>query len=159
VPVWEEPEDEFNQPEEEQKREGWEERLVLGSGWLYKQGIQLSSMTKEREEIKAYLDVVDEVLFDGPKDGERGWRRERDRSLKSRRVSAGDADRRRAASPDIRPFNRRVVSTGIMNDSLTEEPEELDAIEEESTVDDDDLPDWAKRETFQGDPLSWFFRS
>ncbi|KAF9653574.1 hypothetical protein BDM02DRAFT_3125545 [Thelephora ganbajun] len=153
VPVWEDPDDDFNQPQEEQKREGWEERLVLGSGWLYKQDIQLSSLTKERQEVKAYLDVVDEVLFSGPKDGQRGWRRERERSLKNRRVSAGEADRRGAGPPDVRPFNRCVVSTSILNDSLAEEPEGMDAIEEESVVDDDDLPEWAKRTTFHNDPL------
>ena len=156
VPVWEEPDDDFNQPQEEQKREGWEERLVLQSGWLYKQDILLSSLTRERDEVKAYLDVVDEVLFGGPRDGQRGWRRERDRSLKNRRVSAGETDRRDAASLDVRPFNRRVVSTGILGDSLTEVPEEIDPIEEESSVDDDDLPEWAKRNTFQGDPVGGF---
>lgn len=159
VPVWEEPEDDFNQPEEEQKREGWEERLVLGSGWLYRQDVQLSSLTKEREEVKAYLDVVDEVLFGGSKDGQRGWRKERDRSLKSRRVSAGEADRRSAGPPDLRLFNRRVVSTGIMNDTLAEEPEGIGAIEEESAVDDDDLPEWAKRSAFHNDPLGRFLSS
>ena len=159
VPVWEEPEDDFNQPQEEQKREGWEERLVLGSGWLYKQDIQLSSLAKEREELKAYLDVVDEVLFGGSKDGQRGWRRERDRSLKNRRVSAGEADRRSAGHQDVRLFNRRVVSTGILNDSLAEEPEGMDEIEEESAVDDDDLPGWAKRSTFHNDPLGRFLPS
>ena len=159
VPVWEEPDDDFNQPEEEQKREGWEERLVLGSGWLYKQDIQLSSLTKEREEVKAYLDVVDEVLFGGSKDGQRGWRKERDRSLKNRRVSAGEADRRSAGPPDVRLFNRRVVSTGILNETLAEEPEGIGAIEEESAVDDDDLPEWAKRSAFHNDPLGRFLSS
>jgi len=159
VPVWEEPEDDFNQPEEEQKREGWEERLVLGSGWLYRQDIQLSSLAKEREEVKAYLDVVDEVLFGGSKDGQRGWRRERDRSLKNRRVSAGEVDRRSAGPPDVRLFNRRVVSTGILNETLAEEPEGISTIEEESAVDDDDLPEWAKRSAFHDDPLGRFLSS
>ena len=156
VPVWEEPDDDFKQPQEEQKREGWEERLVLGSGWLYKRDIHLSSLTREREEVKAYLDVVDETLFGGPKDGERGWRRERDRSLKNRRVSAGEAYRSSVATPDVRPSNKRVVSTSILNDSLVEVPEEMDAIEEESLVDDEDLPGWAKRGTFQDDLLGGF---
>lgn len=156
VPVWEDLEDDFNQPQEEQKREAWEERLVLGSGWLYKQDIYLSSLTREREEVKAYLDVVDEVLFGGPKDGERGWRRERTRSLKNRRVSAGEAEGRGIASSDVRPFSRRVMSASILNDSLVEVPEEMDVIEEESSVDDDDLPEWAKRDTFQDDPLGKF---
>lgn len=156
VPVWEELEDDFNQPQEEQKREGWEERLVLGSGWLYKQDIRLSSLTREREEIRSYLNVVDEVLFGGQKDGQRGWRRERDRLLKNRRVSAGETDRRGTVPSNVRLLNRRVVSTGILNDSLTEVSEEMDAIEEESSVDDDDLPEWAKRATFQDDPLGKF---
>lgn len=156
VPVWEEPEDNFNQPQEEQKREIWEERLVLGSGWLYKQDIQLTSLTMERQEVKAYLDLVDEVLFNGSKDGQRGWRRERDKSLKGRRVSAGETERRGPTSPDVRPFIRRVVSTSILNGSLAEEPEGMDAIEEESAVDDDDLPGWAKRTSFHNDPLGRF---
>ena len=153
VAVWEEPDDDFNQPQEEQKREGWEERLVIGSGWLYKQDIQLSSLAKERQEMKAYLDLVDEVLFNGPKDGQRGWRRERDRSLKNRRISTGELDSRVTASPDVRPFKRRVVSMGILNDTLAEEPEGIDAIEEESAVDDEDLPEWAKRSAFHNDSL------
>ena len=156
VPVWEEPDDDFNQPQEEVKREGWEERLVLGSGWLYKQDIRLSSLARERKEVKAYLDVVDEVLFNGPKDGQRGWMRERDRSLKNRRASTGEVETRGVASLDVRPLNGRVVSTSILNDSLAEEAEELDAIEEESTVDDEDLPEWAKRNTFHDDPLGRF---
>ncbi len=148
--------DDFNQPQEELKCEDWEERLVLGSGWLYKQDIHLSSLTKERQGVKVYLDVVDEVLFSGSKDGRRGWSRERDRSLKNRRVSAGEADRRGSTSPDIRPFNGRAVSMGVLNDSLAEEPEGMGAIEEESAVDDDDLPKWAKRSTFRDDPLGKF---
>ena len=156
VPVWEDPDDSFKQPPEERKREGWEERLVLRSGWLYKQDIHLSSLTMEREEVKAYLDVVDEALFGGPKDGQRGWRQEREQSLKSRRVSGGEMNKRDTASPDLRPFNRRVSSTGSLNDSLVEMPEEMDLIEEEGPVDDDDLPEWAKRSAFQDDSFGRF---
>ena len=32
VAAWEEPDDDFKQSQEEQTREGWEERLVIGSG-------------------------------------------------------------------------------------------------------------------------------
>lgn len=71
---------------------------MLGSGWLYKQDLKLEQLVKERSVVQQYLDVVDEVLFNGKKGaGERGWmrvRREMDgkssRSTK-RRVSTGDA--------------------------------------------------------------------
>lgn len=154
VPVWEEEEDFNQEPEEEKvKREGWEDRLVLGSGWLYKQGIELKTLYKEREEIKTYLDVVDEALFGGTKEGKRGWHAERERDLKykGRRVSTGDAERRASSSPDLR-FGRR-VSTGMLDTIISEEPQEMDMITEEDSVDDEDLPVWARRTTFMGDPL------
>jgi hypothetical protein len=39
--VWGEEEDDFNVDEEDERmpRERWDERLVLGSGWLYKQDL------------------------------------------------------------------------------------------------------------------------
>ena len=50
---------------------------------------------------------------------------------------------------------RRVVSTGMLdamrNMVVTEEPEEMESIDEEEAVDDDDLPPWAKRSTYEGD--------
>jgi hypothetical protein len=152
VPVWEELEDGFNESPEEQKREGWDERLVLGSGWLYKQGIQLDSLEKERQEIRNYLNIVDEVLFGGPKDGRRGWEKERERRSKGRRVSTGDVERSAAPSPvSARPIRR--ASTGILGAVVIEEPIEMDVITEEVSIEDDDLPAWAKRTTFNGDPL------
>lgn len=159
VPVWEELEDDFNStPDEEKvKREGWEDRLVLGSGWLYKQGIELNSLMKEREEMKNYLDVVDDVLFGGSKDGKRGWytERERERKSRGRRVSTGDVERRSSDSPDTRYIRRS--STGILDTLVSEEPEEMDIITEEDVVDDEDLPAYAKRSNFMGYPLGEAF--
>jgi len=51
--------DEFNEPDEE-KRDHWDERLVLGGGWLYKH-VPIGSLEKERDVVARYLDVVDEV--------------------------------------------------------------------------------------------------
>jgi len=41
--VWDEEEDDFNVDEEDERvpRERWDERLVLGSGWLYKQDLKI----------------------------------------------------------------------------------------------------------------------
>lgn len=69
----------------ENRREPWDDRLVLGGGWLYKQDIDPASLSKEREVVGKYLDVVDEVLFGGAREVEgdadggrrrqRGWER------------------------------------------------------------------------------------
>ncbi|KAI0804662.1 hypothetical protein BC629DRAFT_1488770 [Irpex lacteus] len=161
VPVWEDEDDyDMNQPPgEEEKRDRWEERLVLGGGWLYRQDVRRSDLEKERETIARYLDAVDDVLFGGRKDGRRGWVRERekaerDRRGKGRRVSASAAE-----ISQVKRSNRRVVSTGMLDamkamvvSEETEEPEELGSISEADSVEDDDLPEWAKRVSFEGDP-------
>ncbi|EIN04477.1 hypothetical protein PUNSTDRAFT_128318 [Punctularia strigosozonata HHB-11173 SS5] len=177
VPVWEEETYEINStlsPEEREKREGWEERLVLGGGWLYKQDVALEQLGREKDAVRKYLDDVDDVLFGGSRDGSRGWERERKKIEKerearraSRRASAGDGDgfgfpkQKRQAS-----VGRRVVSTGMLDAmremTVSEEPEEIDQgsdglhslVEEEEIVEDEDLPDWAKRSTFGDDPMS-----
>ncbi|KAF8346258.1 hypothetical protein F5887DRAFT_960983 [Amanita rubescens] len=174
VPVWENEESDSD-VEEEKKRELWDERLVLGSGWLYRQDVRMEELAREREVVKGYLDVVDKVIF-GVQEGqereeerpvrgmERGWERERRRVMrprsKGRRVSTGDgAGRIMAAAAD----NRRRVSTSavelLRGMSLTEEPEEMEAgipegeEDEDDSVDDEDLPGWAKRTKFVGDNL------
>ena len=53
----------FRNDEENEKREIWDERLVLGDGWLYRQDIRLSNLTIEQSVIGKYLDIVDELLF------------------------------------------------------------------------------------------------
>ncbi|KAI8977813.1 hypothetical protein BD414DRAFT_495710 [Trametes punicea] len=167
VPVWEDDSsyDVNNLSEEErEKRERWDERLVLGGGWLYRQDLRMQDLERERKVVKQYLSAVDEVLFGGPKEGKRGWelekervarreRAEREARSKGRRVSAGDAA---GSMSDVSTTpNRRIVSTGMLDAfrgmSVTEEPEEMESVQEEDVVDDDELPPWAKRSTFVGD--------
>lgn len=162
VPVWEDEDDfDLNQPAEDSgdKRDRWDERLVLGGGWLYRQDVRRSDLEREREAVARYLNAVDEVLFGGRKDGKRGWIRERekaerDRRGKGRRVSASAAE-----ISQVKRSNRRVVSTGMLDamkamvvSEETEEPGDLNAISEAESVEDDDLPEWAKRSSYEDDP-------
>ena len=53
---------------------------------------------------------------------------------------------------------RRVVSANMLDAmrtlAVTEEPEDIDPVSDgEECVDDEDLPDWAKRITFADDPI------
>ncbi|KAF9560411.1 hypothetical protein CPC08DRAFT_762703 [Agrocybe pediades] len=171
VPVWEDEEDVFGVEEEEekQKRDGWDERLVLGTGWLYKQDIKLCNLDKERRVVGSYLDIVDEVLFEGKRVSgeERGWdkvKRKREGRAVSRatrrRVSTGDTERKVSTLLDTDGNGgRRRVSTGMVSLmsglAISEEPDNMDGIkeeeEEDEEVDDDDLPEWAKRSLFADD--------
>ena len=171
VPVWEDDNSSDSDEEKLEKRSHWDERLVLGSGWLYKQDVKLENLPKEQEVVKRYVDLVDNVLFGGSKDGKRGWERERERvarkekaESKARRVSSLDGDSMvtfQFPGPRGRS-SRRVVSAGIIdsmnNLSLTEEPGAMETLSEsgEESVDDQELPEWAKRTTFADDPLGEF---
>ncbi|KAI6030246.1 hypothetical protein EDC04DRAFT_2880490 [Pisolithus marmoratus] len=166
IPVWE---DEFEQgthlsEEERERPERWDDKLVLGGGWLYKQDIRLEHLRMERDIVQRYVDLVDDVLFEGQKDGKRGWERARERVAKrdregrgkNRRVSAGDINSFRF--PSERPASaRRVVSTGMLDPfqamSLSEEPEEMETLSEEESTDEEDLPEWAKRSLFTDNPI------
>lgn len=171
VPVWEDEDDGsfvvgLAEDEEKEKREHWDERLVLGSGWLYRQDVTLEELSKERKVVGAYLDVVDEVLFGWKKEEgkERGWERERrkavekgDRGLsrtKNRRVSAVDSSGTRGLDVFLEESRRR-VSTGMLDmSSMSEEPENMGGIEEaEERVDDEELPPWAQRSSFVDDEI------
>ncbi|KZT20686.1 hypothetical protein NEOLEDRAFT_1151159 [Neolentinus lepideus HHB14362 ss-1] len=159
VPVWEDDNVDFNDMTEEemQRREHWDERLVLGGGWLYKQDIRLEYLKKERDTIQRYLDLVDDILFGGRTNGQRGWLRERASKNKSRRVSTGDVENYSDLSS--RRSSRRVVSANMLdsmrNMSVVEEPEPMESLTEEEgeAVDDDDLPEWAQRNAFQDSSL------
>jgi hypothetical protein len=172
VPIWEEEEDVFQVQEEEEKekREGWDERLVLAGGWLYKQDTKLSDLEKERNTVSGYLDIVDEVLFEAPPGSERGWERQRKKyqarptsqAPKSRRVSAGDGEAKMfGPSLGVHSGDQRRVSTGMVDMlqsmTLTEEPEEMvdfpQSEEPEEIIEDDLLPEWARRATFVDDGL------
>jgi hypothetical protein len=171
--VWEEEEDEFRADEDDGRapRERWDERLVLGSGWLYRPDVTFGVIAHEQEIITRYLAAVDGVLFGGTQDGVRGWLRERGRlarreqqERKSRRVSAPAESTNDADFTASTRRGRRVVSTGMIgamqNLVVTEEPEDMDTLQEEEegdeegtpeSVDDEDLPEWARRSAFAGD--------
>jgi hypothetical protein len=170
--VWSDDESEGDDDTEE-RRERWDERLVLGGGWLYKQSLSVDMLSKERDAVRRYLDAADQTLFGGrDQDGRRGWEKEKGRlavekergakSNKGRRASAGDGEGQ-GLSPQTSGRARRVVSTGMidaMRDLMvSEEPEDLlhSVMEEdeegEDGVDDDELPDWAKRSKFVDDSL------
>ena len=167
VPVWEDDNSSDSDEEKLEKRERWDERLVLGGGWLYKQDVKLEDLGEEQDVVKTYVDLVDEVLFGGEKDGKRGWERERERvarkeksEAKARRVSAGDGDRFSSFQfPKPRALSRRVMSTGMLDSmksmALSDEPEQMEIVSEsgEESVDDEELPQWAKRTSFTDDLL------
>jgi hypothetical protein len=171
--VWDEEEEDFNVDEESERvpRERWDERLVLGSGWLYRQDIKFEQLGKQQGAVARYLDTVDEVLFGGSKGGRvRGWASERerpDRREKSEREARGKGRRSSAPLSDLDSTASPTVTVGreasadtlsAMQDlSITEEPEALQTLAEEhdyvdgddaSSVDDDHLPRWAQRSAF-----------
>ena len=175
VPVWEDDDDDsFLEPDEgKEKKDGWEDRLVLGTGWLYRRDVHLSDLEKERGIVASYLDTVDEVLFNGnPANSlsptiERGWetvRKQREGRARNsnRRVSAADGEGKSLGLgiPTVNGEKRR-VSTGMVNlmerMHLTDEPEEMEDIMEDvernEVVSDADLPEWARRTAFVGDEL------
>ncbi|KAJ3825702.1 hypothetical protein F5880DRAFT_1550482 [Lentinula raphanica] len=130
VPVWEDPDGEdpfaFNEAEAtKEAKERWDERLVLGSGWLYAQDVTLGGLREERRMVGGYLDLVDGVLFEGTKktdagrgeqkgDGgwERGWEKER------RRRRERERERERSRSRNRNSAKRR-VSAGDVLESRT----------------------------------------
>lgn len=116
VPVWEDGDESFdinNLPDEE-KRETWDERLVLGGGWLYKQDIQMKDLEAERAVVAKYLDAVDEVLFSGQQHGKRGWERAKE-GPKNRRASSGPGFGLSTDGQQSRRTSQRVVSTGMLD--------------------------------------------
>jgi hypothetical protein len=170
--VWDEEEEDFNVDEESERvpRERWDERLVLGSGWLYRQDIKFEELGKQQGAVARYLDTVDEVLFGGSKGGGvRGWASERERTdrreksereprSKGRRSSAPLSYPDSTASPTVLVREASADALDAMQDlTITEEPKALQALAEEpeyvdgddaSSVDDDHLPRWAQRGAF-----------
>jgi len=178
IPVWEDDDDDSSLEREErsQKKDGWEERLVLGTGWLYRQDVKLSDLQAERAIVASYLDIVDEVLFHGKPAGEtsanddRGWERvqkQREwkaslRGARNRRVSAADGEGKSLGLDfSLANSGKRRVSTSMVDlmgrMRLSDEPEEMDRIHEDEDgneeLSDDDLPEWARRSTFVDDRL------
>ncbi|KAJ6558210.1 hypothetical protein B0H19DRAFT_946011 [Mycena capillaripes] len=186
VPVWEDEDETWQDDDDDKdkaKKEGWDEKLVLGSGWLYQQNVRLEDLQKERGVVGTYLDVVDEVLFEGKKTGEagkekeRGWERQKRKALEKGSIRTRSRANRRGSSVDgngekhgptvLTPSTtgdkaRRRVSVGMfdMMSSLkiTEEPSQMgeideDGAESEESIEDEELPAWARRKGFEGDEL------
>ena len=159
--VWDEEEDDFNVDEESERlpRERWDERLVLGSGWLYKQDLKIGDLGKQQGVIAQYLDTVDEVLFGGRKGDARGWVSEQERAArreKGRRSGAPVPDSDLSASPTEASGSAGVLDS-MRNLTITKEQDALETLAEEhdavdgddtSSLDDEDLPRWAQRGAF-----------
>jgi hypothetical protein len=132
----------------------------------------LDQLRKERDAVARYLDAVDAHLFGGGGGlSVRGWQTEKERLAlektrsKSRRQSSGDGEGKGLGLPAGR--GRRIVSAGMLdvmrNMVVSEEPEAMENVMEEeeedynedseASVEDDVLPDWAKRSKFVDEPL------
>ncbi|THU81991.1 hypothetical protein K435DRAFT_692458 [Dendrothele bispora CBS 962.96] len=172
VPVWEDldADEAFSDDDEKEKRERWDERLVVGSGWLYKQDLTLRDVDKERKVVSDYVDIVDAVLFHGEKAEESGKRKERG-WVKERRKLQNKGGKRRASAGDIGGkakglgifmgdpgFGRR-VSTGMLpsimdGSALTSEPGSMgSSLTDDSSIDEEDLPEWARKHSYEGRDL------
>ena len=182
--VWEEEEDDFNVDEEDERvpRERWDERFMLGSGWLYKQDLNIEQLRKHQDAVAQYLDTVDEVLFCWAKGGVRGWTPEKERVEKLEREARGKVRKSSVPFPEMDSIasesttevdesgdsSRRVASADMLDTlqdlSNTEEPGALQTLAEDerdhvdyvngSTVGDNDLPRWEKRSVFSDGELS-----
>ncbi|KAF8752933.1 hypothetical protein RHS01_07413 [Rhizoctonia solani] len=89
VQVWSESDEEDLFADEPEKKEVWDERLVLGGGWLYRPDLAPADVHDAKTAVGRYLDVVDALLFRGRGAGRRGWDRERRKSRKSELASGG----------------------------------------------------------------------
>lgn len=160
--VWDEEEDDFNVDEESERlpRERWDERLVLGSGWLYKQDLKIEELEKQQGVVAQYLDTVDEVLFDGRKGDVRGWASEQERVArreKGRRSGVPFPDSEFSASP-VDAHRSVGLPDSLQDLAVTEEQDGLETLAEEEhdgvdggdsfSFDDDYLPRWAQRSAF-----------
>jgi hypothetical protein len=76
--------------------ERWDEWLILGSGWLYKQDVKIEELGKQQSAIAKYLDTVDEILF-GRRQGDLRGRASEQECLARREKGPG---RRLSASPE-----------------------------------------------------------
>ncbi len=157
-------------------KEKWDERIVLGSGWLYRSDLKLEELEEERDVIKRYLDVVDGTLFRGTAvgGGARGWTKEKGKG-NLRKTSGGgkmSPELLRSQSPlgsaltglgslrlgsslhnpkSLQPQPLSLATLGLGN--VNEEDESLETAHpiaeepEEIEVPDDELPEWARRKS------------
>ncbi|CAG7850577.1 SubName: Full=Uncharacterized protein {ECO:0000313/EMBL:CCA69893.1} [Serendipita indica DSM 11827] len=164
VPVWpDEEEDVMNDDTEQERRENWDEKLVLGGGWLYRNDVSFSDVQQEKQVVVKYLNTVDAVLFPGDhQNGVRGWSKTLDKIQDERRGSSRNSSVNGRLTPERQPSPvaklRAKRSGGLLTDTmqamtLTEEPEDEPA----SPMDEEHLPNWAKRTAFVDDPMGRTF--
>jgi hypothetical protein len=155
VPVWsDDDEDVMDDETEMEKKDTWDEKLVLGGGWLYRHDVSLSQVEKERDVVSNYLDTVDSVLFSGENaEGMRGWSKVLAK-LKNARRRSSSRDGRASTDPSPQSTPNPAKSTGLLlqtmqtlslSDVVTEEPS--------SPIDEEHLPNWARRTEFVDNPL------
>ncbi|KAL5638979.1 hypothetical protein ACGC1H_003375 [Rhizoctonia solani] len=150
VQVWSESDEEDFFADEPEKKEVWDERLVLGGGWLYRQDLAPAEIQDAKTAIERYLDVVDAMLFRGRGTGKRGWDRERRRGRKSELASGSET-----------PANHSVMSDSeddVPGEAMRflsllgeQEMEQLLEEDEEGEEDEGELPEWATVEPFGSD--------
>jgi hypothetical protein len=159
VLVYSDEEDDINKEEPEEKRETWDEKLVLGGGWLYRQNVTLLDLEKEREIVAHYLDTVDKLIFGGETPlHQRGWafalqrlRARQRRSINAEKLSPGEI-----RAGHVR--GNRVISNSLfdaMNAMVVSEESESQSPSPVSQGfwDEGHLPDWAKVTCFVDDLL------
>ncbi|PVG02449.1 hypothetical protein CPB86DRAFT_725534 [Serendipita vermifera] len=158
ITVWEdEEEDVFNDDVETERKERWDEKLVLGGGWLYRSDVSLSEVETTRQLVAEYLDKVDSVVFSGNNaEEERGWTRSLYKLRSNRRSSSRSSSGRQ--SPDLNPntTSERRPRSGLIENMQHMTIQEDTLLEEPSSpneADDEYLPNWAKRTEFVDDPL------
>jgi hypothetical protein len=164
VQVWydEEDDDVDDVDAETERKHRWDEKLVLGGGWLYRSDVSFAQVEKERDIVGRYLDTVDSALFAGDNTQPlRGWSKVLNKSRKDRRSSSHSNSGLSSPTPpevDTEPTPTRTRRTGLFLDTsmqalaISEESlaEDLFPTEE---VDEEHLPNWAKRTEFVEDPL------
>lgn len=159
--VYSDDEDDINKEEPEEKRETWDEKLVLGGGWLYRQNITLLDLEKEREEVAHYLETVDKLIFGGETPlHERGWAFALQR-LRARQRRSANAEKLSPSPGEIRAGHvrgNRAVSSGLLDAMRATVVSEESESQPSSPMplefwDEDHLPDWAKATCFVDDLL------
>jgi hypothetical protein len=159
--VFSDDEDDINKEEPEEKRETWDEKLVLGGGWLYRQNVALLDLEKEREVVAYYLETVDKLMFGGETPlHQRGWAFALQR-LRARQRRSANSEKLSPSLGEIRAGHvrgNRVVSNGLLDAmnamvvSAESESQPPSPTSHESW-DEDHLPDWAKVTCFVDDLL------
>ena len=163
--VYSEDEDDINKEELDEKRETWDEKLVLGGGWLYRQNVSLLDLEKEREVVAHYLETVDKQIFGGETPlRQRGWVFALQR-LRARQRRSANSENLSPHPGDIQAGHvrgNRVVSNGLLDAMKTMVVSEESESQPPSPTlhefwDESHLPEWAKVTCFVDDLLGEYF--